>query len=250
MRSMGKTYKIGATEYSFSFEMLKKLIREYKSENHMTLESVYGNLASAVNVSSSTVENWHKKKNAPNDVETIELLSDALGYHNYQLLLQEEDSIMNDKITVTNEIIVNSVKRISDAVMDFLSVFRRTDGFNNYWFDVWDSEKYMYVPEDRRGRLVKDELYTIAEKEEQKVLDVFEKERLYISKHPISDELDDYLYGDEYGLWQIYDGKLDYACRFEAGVENVDGTRDTVTTDEDYQRYYKKLCEIIKKYLT
>ena len=59
-----------------------------------------------------------------------------------------------------------------------------------------------------------------------------------------------YLYGDEYGLWQIYDGKLDYACRFEAGVENVDGTRDTVTTDEDYQRYYKKLCEIIKKYLT
>ena len=55
-----------------------------------------------------------------------------------------------------------------------------------------------------------------------------------------------YVYED---IYDIYSGKLGYAYRFEAGVENIDGTRDTVTTEEDYVKYLNMINSIIDKYI-
>lgn len=37
--------------------------------------------------------------------------------------------------------------------------------------------------------------------------------------------------------------------RFEAPVEKIDGTRDTLTTDEDYTLALKKINDILEAYM-
>lgn len=45
------------------------------------------------------------------------------------------------------------------------------------------------------------------------------------------------------------DGKLSYAYRFEAPVEKLDGSKDGVTTSEDYACAMKKVNEILEGYM-
>ena len=79
-------------------------------------------------------------------------------------------------------------------------------------------------------------LYDIAETEQHKVEIVLAKEYIELYRLPVYGKLEEY---DD--LCEIYNGKLSYAYRFEAGVENIDGTRSDVTTSEDYMRALKKI---------
>ena len=65
------------------------------------------------------------------------------------------------------------------------------------------------------------------------------KEYPIIGKIQIYTDLSNFIYND---LYDIYDGKLTYAYRFEAIPDG------NPTTDEDYIKAYKKLNEIIDSY--
>lgn len=130
------------------------------------------------------------------------------------------------------------MKRIYDAVIEYLDLFQRTDGFNDYWHQF----------SGRGGELeqIENMLYEIAEKEQHKVELILAKEYIEIHKLPVYGLLEEYVCDD---LYETYNGKLSYAYRFEAPVENIDGIRSGVTTSEDYTHALKKINDILENYM-
>ena len=130
------------------------------------------------------------------------------------------------------------MKRIYDAIIEYLDTFQRTDGFNDYWYNL--------AEQGTKTEYIEDLLYEIAEKEQHKVELVLSKEYIELHKLPVYGRLEEYVCDD---LCEIYNGKLSYAYRFEAPVENVDGTRGGVTTSEDYTRALKKINDVLENYM-
>lgn len=192
-------------------------------------------LGEALSVSSNAIHNWRFGMNGPSDLETIKHLAECLEISDIMLLLKDgkENTVMQ-----ISERQKDSLKRVYDAVIEYLDKFQRTDGFNNYWYDLTD--------EGVNEKCIESMLYEIAEKEQHNVELVLLKEYIELNKLPVYSQLEEYVYDD---LIEIYNGKLSYAYRFEASVENEDGTRDTVTTDEDYMFAWRKINDILESYM-
>ena len=123
----------------------------------------------------------------------------------------------------------NSIKRVYDAIIDFLYEFEKSNGFNDYWFDL------DIHPQSRESKL-----YDMAVASVEKVELVLKKEYCFLGKTKIYIELMDFVYND---LYDIFDGKLSYAYRFEAIVDG------NPTTSDDYYKTLNKINEIIEKYV-
>ena len=133
---------------------------------------------------------------------------------------------MNNKL---NDLQLLSVKRVYDAIIDFLDEFEKTDGFNNYWFKLTCDSK------DRPG-----EICDIALKYVDKVILVLQKEYLFLKNTDLYRDLKEFVYND---LYDTFDGKLTYAYRFEAIPDG------NPTTDDDYYKALNKINSIINKYI-
>ena len=125
---------------------------------------------------------------------------------------------------------IESIKRIYDAIIDFLDDFFKTDGFTGGLWCVF-SERGSKNPEQ--------EICEYADKKHEKVRKVFLKEYFYLHDLEVYSEINNYIEND---LIDIYAGKLSYGYRYE---ENSDGNP---TTFDDYSKALERINEIIEPY--
>jgi hypothetical protein len=173
-----------------------------------------------------TIFDTYKKQNSATKSKTEQDLADKLN--DYTLLLENADGGKSMSQLTSDQ--VHSVKRIYDSIIEFLDVFINTEGFNSYWYPL--KEEGYENPEYK--------IYDIAEGEVHKVSLILDKEYFYLRNTEIYDELSEYVSED---LWDIFNGKLSYAYRFEAAGEG------SPTTFEDYDKAMIKINGIIEKYI-
>ncbi len=208
---------------SFSFKQLFTLARRKKDMSVLEYETELGE---ALDVSPSAVHSWRFGMNGPSDVKTIKKLADYMEISDYQLLLK--DGMKKSEIQIS-ERQKDSLKRVYDAIIDYLDEFQKSNGFNDYWSEL--------SAQGNSPDFIEFMLYEIAEDEQHKVELVLSKEYIELHKLPVYEQLEEFVYDV---LCEIYDGKLSYAYRFEALSECADGTRGGVTTQEDYTYAMKK----------
>lgn len=235
MQKDTKNFMIDGKNMQFDSVPFNKLFTYGRKKTGMSVLEYETELGEVLSVSSSAIHNWRFGMNGPSDLETIKQLAECLDISDYLLLLKDGKENMIMQISERQK---DSLKRIYDAVIEYLDEFQRTDGFNNYWHDLC---KQGVEPKNVENRI-----YEIAEIEQHKVELVLSKEYIELHKLPVYSRIEEFVYDD---LCEIYNGKLSYAYRFEAPIERVDGTRDTITTDEDYTLALMKINDILKVYM-
>lgn len=226
-----RTLEYEGRSYRFNRAAFCEFFRAAKSRTVDTNDALTQKIAEHAYVSADAVINWKKGKNGPSDIEKIRLIAEALGVNNWMLLLAEirEENDMRNR----EEIELYSVKRIYDAVVEFLHEFVNTDGFNSYWHGLFEESSL-----DVEGRL-----YDLVESKYDKVILAYEKEKMLLMDHPIYDEIGSFLYNED-GLPDCYEEKLSYAYRFEGMAEDP----PVPTAKEDALEAIGKLDGIIRKY--
>ena len=125
---------------------------------------------------------------------------------------------------------IESLKRIYDAIIDFLDDFDKTDGFTGV---LW------YEFERKGSKDIEEDIYDYAQEKIEKVQKVFLKEYFYLHNEDVYLEIEKYIEND---LYDIFNGKLGYAYRFEAIPDG------NPTTFDDYSKALERINEIIEPY--
>lgn len=231
-----RSFEVNNEQFQFNLQTFTKLFDEYRRKHGLKVGDLEAALAENLSVTSDAVHNWRSGYNGPGDIEMIQKIAKELNVVDWRILLKTRGEKSVSELSIKQ---IESVKKIYDSIMDFLIWFDETDGITG---TLW----YEFVRNGVEPRKIRNELYSLAEDRVRSIQHVYEKEYLYLKNTDIYIELGNYLYEK---IYNIYDGKLDYAYRFEAGVEKIDGTRDTVTTEEDYMKYLEMLNSIIDKYI-
>ncbi len=240
-----KTFLIGNRRYNFSRKSFEYYFKRCLNVPKARIDGInkVGELeeyiANKVICSKDTVHGWRFTNSGPGDLSTIKQIADILGIKDYMRLMEEmfeeNKTEKGEKIkTVKNELTnlqIESLKRIYDAVIEYLDDFEKTDGFTGtLWYEFRD--KGFKNPEP--------EIYDYAEKKVEAVLLVIKKEYFYLHNTEVYDMICEYAEND---LYEIFNGKLSYAYRFEAIPDG------NPTTTDDYEKAISKLNEIIKEYI-
>lgn len=223
---MNKPYKYKDSFYFFDHDIFNDMFNRKCNKDRLMIKDVEEQLANAINVSKDTVHSWRYKTYSPNDLNLVNDIANYFGYEKDVLLCKKGGDVKMKKMS---DIELMSVKRVYESIIEFLEYFYKTNGFNDLWFDF----------EKLEPSLREEKLWEIAEKEHDNVMLSLKKEYPIIGKIQIYTDLINFIYND---LYDIYDGKLTYAYRFEAIPDG------NPTTDEDYTKAYKKLNEIIDSY--
>ncbi len=167
---------------------------------------------------------------SPNDLEIIKNIANYYKLGNFKdLLINKGDK---KRMNNFNELQISSIKRIYDSIIEHLDYFEKTDGYNDLWLNFKDK--------GIKPEYIEDKLYETAEKELNKVILCYKKEKILLKNTKAYEEIGDFIYND---LYDIFDGKLKYAYRFEAISE------ENPTTDDDYNKVMNKFNFIIDKYI-
>ena len=224
-------FKIEDKDYCLNFSSFKIAFSNYHKTQKLSMGQAEQKIADELYVTSSAVHNWRYEKNGIADLDTVKKLA-KLFKIDYMILLEESRNVtMKEKYT---DLQVQSIKRIYDEIIDFLYYFSETDGFN----DLWHKYQSQGAPE----KSIEATIYAFADSEIRKIDARLQKEYFYLHDLSIYDELYDYVWED---LMATYDGKCSYAYRFEAVVEDVNGSRG-LSTSEEYLKALNKLNDIIK----
>lgn len=235
MKKDTKIYNIDGKSMQFDSVSFEQLFKANRKKNGLKVLDYEAELGDVLSVSGNAIHNWRFGMNGPSDVETIKQLANYLKIADFTLLLKSGKEKTTMQISERQK---DSLKRIYDAVIEYLDTFDKTDGFNDYWHQLADK--------GAKENQIENLLYDIAEKEVHKVELVLAKEYIELYRLPVYGQLEEYI--SDY-LYETFNGKLSYAYRFEAPVENIDGTRDGVTTSEDYTRALKKINDILENYM-
>lgn len=185
-------------------------------------------LSDTLHLTRNAINNWYFKKNGPSEFIMIKSLAYFFECE-YICFLTE---VKEDKeITEYSNLQLNSLKKIYDVIIEFLDEFRNTGGFTTtLWYEF-----------SRRGyEDVESELYDYVESRLERINLVAKQEYFYLHNLLIYKQILEYCEND---LYDTFDGKLEYAYRFEAIPEGHP------TTDEDYYKALNKINDIIKNIL-
>lgn len=227
---MNKKYILEDKVYYFDYELFNKYFRNKKKDENTTLDKLEVDLSKYLNISKDAIHNWRFKKQSPSSLDMIIDISKYFNIKDYMLLLKgkEEKTNMNN----FNQYQINSIKTIYDKIIEHLDYFNNTDGYNDLWLH--------FVDEGIEPTYIEDKLYEVADKKMNEIFLTYEKERIFLKDTPIYNEIGEYIYND---LYDIYDGKLSYAYRFEAIPDG------NPTTQDDYEKALKNINIIIDKYI-
>lgn len=227
---MNKKYIINDKVYYFDYELFNKYFRNKKKDENTTLDKLEVDLSKSLNISKDAVHSWRFKKQSPSSLDMIIDISKYFNIKDYMLLLKGKEEKTN--INSFNQYQINSIKTIYDKIIEHLDYFNNTDGYNDLWLH--------FVDEGIEPTYIEDKLYEVADKKMDEIFLTYEKERIFLKDTPIYNEIGEYIYND---LYDIYDGKLSYAYRFEAIPAG------NPTTREDYEKALKDINIIIDKYI-
>lgn len=229
-----KSYIIDNKKMCFDRMSFNKIFLTCREKKNISVLEYENELGELLGVSESTVHSWRFGNSGPVNLDVIKKLSTSMELQDYTLLLKVSDVNTETNISERQK---DSLKRIYDAIIDYLDEFLKTDGFNDYWLDLCDK--------GIDHKHIQNELYNIAEKARHKVELVFEKEYIELFRLDIYSQLQEYVYKD---LSDIYNCKLDYAYRFEAIVQKSDGSQSGITTYQDYISVLKKINFLLECY--
>lgn len=223
-----KSFNVNGIAMRFDEKKFNDFFHKYCKLNKIKVNVLENSLGDYVYVTDSAVHQWRFGNNGPSDIETIKKISEFLNLHSFKNLLIEAKEL--NKVNYS-EVQIKSFKKIYDAIIDFLDEFEKTNGFNDLWFEF-------------RNKGVKDpEVFILnyADKLIDKIWLVYKKEYFYLHDTETYNKIGDYI-NDV--LYDTYNGKCSCAYRFEAPIENIDGTRFGITLEEDYEKALSSLNEI------
>lgn len=233
-----RIFHINSHDYHFNTTVFRNCFDNYKSQNNLKVTEAEFHLANKINVEPGTIHSWRYRISGPSDIDTIKLLASTLEIQDFMILLSKKE---DNKMTTASERTLDSLKRIYDAIIEFLHEFKETEGFTTYWNDI----EHQVVLNDLEfnPQKIENNLYYMIENKVRNLELILQKEYIILHKFEIYNKLEDYIYN----IWDIFDGKLNPIYRFEAGVEKTDGSHDP-TTYEDYEASLNTINEIMSEY--
>ena len=202
-----RTFHIDGYDYNFNFAAFNRFFKAYQLRGKMTVSDTERQMADLLHLSADTVHGWRFASNGPSDTETIKSMANILGIRSYLLLLNKKIEVQQ---MTRDDRILDSLKRIYDAVVYYLDDFDTSSGFTDYW------TKLHYKGFDIN--IIEGEMQEIASNKLHKVEIVLQQEYIILHKLDIYSELEKYIYED---LCNIWDGKLNYYCRID-GVDTIE----------------------------
>ena len=219
-------FEIGNEKYQFNSLAFNQCINQYSKKNDIKKGKVEDLLGEKLFVSSSAIHNWRFGSNGPASIELIKNLAKYLKIDYMALLKKYKEIEEMDKLSTLQ---IESLKRVYDAIIDFLDDFDKTDGFTG---SLW------YEFERKGSKYPEEDIYDYAQNKIEKVQKVLLKEYFYLHDTEVYEELNSYIEND---LYDTFDGKLSYAYRFEAVPDG------NPTTFDDYSKALQRINEIIEK---
>lgn len=231
-----KSFDIEGEKYQFNKEAFR-LIQKGMKKSGESGEAFQTRIAEKLNVSTHTVHNWLYGSGGPSDIEMIKNLALVIGDINYKALLQErKEGCEGMKITDRQ---LDSLKRIYDAVIDYLGEFMETNGFSSYWID---EEAYLLSSNyDREARVEE-----IVDNAINKVIYTVKKEFFELHNLEIYEQIEDFLYDKLYE--SISGKKTEPFYRMEHGEERADGTR-ILQVEEEYLLILDGFNSLLEPYM-
>lgn len=229
MKSQETTkFTIGKEEYQFNSLVFNQCINQYSKKNDIKKGKVEDLLAEKLFVSSSAIHNWRFGSNGPASIELIKNLAKYLKIDYMTLLKKYKEIEKMDKLSTLQ---IESLKRVYDAIIDFLDDFDNTDGFTGTLWCEFQRKGYK-DPEQ--------EICVYADNRLEQVKKVLLKEYFYLHDSDVYMNVCEYVEND---LFEIYDGKLGYAYRKDAIPDG------NPTTFDDYNKALQRINEIIEKHI-
>ncbi len=225
---MNRKYNINGKQMVFSFSGFNRIFTTYQRAHKMKVGELEEFLSEKLGVSIDTVHNWHCKKNGPIDDKQVKNIAAALEISDFMLLLTETDG--GNSMTQLTDRQKDAAKRLYDKCLWFLNEFNKTDGFTSFW----------HKPENNGSKNPEHDSYELVENTMAPILLLLDQEYFDLHGHPIYDDLCEFINGN---LYEIFDGKLSHAYRFEADANN------NPTTAEDYDKAMIALNTIVDKYI-
>lgn len=223
-----RIFTLNNSNVIFNTERFRLELKKLRDKNKIPFLQLEQQLADKLGVSTDTVHGWHYGKNGPIDINIVQHLAQILEIDNFTLLLKNiNGEHCMQQLTDRQK---NAVKRIYDICIWFLDQFYLTDGFNDYWYKFKDAGANN--PEFEINNLVDSYMY--------KIFLVIKQEYFDLHDCDIYDELYEFVNNN---LYDIYEGKVSYAYRFEAIPDG------NPTTSEDYSQAMNRLNSIIEKYI-
>lgn len=230
---MSKKYIIDDIVYYFDNEAFNERLKNTSKSSGKKIGEIEIELAEFLHVSKEAIHNWRFAQQSPANEELAKEISKYFKIANKLFFLKGKDTYKNmNNIHSLNQYQINSIKIIYDKIIEHLDYFRNTDGYNDLWMHFVDGG---YAKSS-----IENKIYEVAESKIAEVFLTFQKERIFLKNTDIYNEIGEYVYND---LYDIYDGKLSYAYRFEAIPSN------NPTTEEDYEKSIKTINSIVDKYL-
>ena len=224
-----KSFCIENENYRFDNVTFNTYFKNYAKYTKINIGILEEMVATKLFVSQSAVHNWRFGSNGPGTIDLIRNLASAISISNYMSLLKKIVEV--NKVEEYNTLKIESIKRVYDAIIDFLEDFQNTDGFTgSLWYDF--QSQGSFDPEI--------DLCQYAEKRIGVVSATLQKEYFYLHDTKVYADLWEYIDND---LLETFDGKLGYAYRFEALVDG------NPTTEDDYNKALKRINEIIEQYV-
>ena len=219
---MATKFEIEGKPYLFNFAAFNRLFIAKWKTSKVSKSEYEEQLADIAGVSKSSIHAYFFSKNGPGDIAIVKAISDYWKIDIHYLLCEEKSS----KMEKLNDREKEAVRRIYVVICDFMEKFVMSDGL------------FMIKPdgtrlgEEKQGDYVH---YSFSQVEL-----AYDKEYIDLSKHPIYEELRNYIDKD---LSEMYEEKCDCSIRFEP--EELGG----ISASHDYLIARENLLKLIDKYI-
>ena len=225
-----RTFHIDGSDYSFNFSAFRRFFKSYRAGTKRNITETEQTIADALSLSREAVHSWRFEKNGPSDIEVIKSLAEFLKIDDYRILLIKK---IGEHNMTANDRILDSLKRIYDAVILYLDYF---DTSFAYLTDFYDFKEAGLDDNEARN-----ETYNLASESLHEVEIVLQQEYIILHKLDIYSTLESFISRD---LCNIWDGKLEYEDQRDQITDDNEG----MYCHERYEVVYNRLNEIMSDF--
>ena len=156
-----KTYTKDGKNYSFNFTFFNNTFKNVATENSLTYGEFEQEFADAIYVEKSTIHAWRNRRNAPGDLEKIEMAANFLKIDSSLLLVETLDSIGDNTMNQTNlhkkledrerdslrKIYLYILKCLDEVEEYYSSLVKKDRDYEDHLAFLWEETSF-YDPDD------------------------------------------------------------------------------------------------------
>lgn len=171
-----KTYTKNGKSYAFNFTFFNNTFKNVATEKSLTYGEFEQEFAEAIYVEKSTIHAWRNRRNAPGDLEKIEMAASFLEIDSSLLLVETLDSIGDNKMNKTNvprkledrerdalrRIYLQILKYLDEVEEYYSSLVKKDQDYEDHLTYLWEATAF-YDPADpeEANEMYDDYLYEI-----------------------------------------------------------------------------------------